>query len=68
MFNYLSLERSLIPIALYRLPKSLDNQFPYTFTNPPEDIKLTHRDKVFVLGSEIPKDLLGNMKQDNGDE
>lgn len=27
----------------------MGNPSPYVYTNPPNDVKLTHRDKVFVL-------------------
>ena len=47
----------MIPIALYRMSGALDNTEAYTFTNPPNNVKLTPRDKVFVLASDIPKDL-----------
>ena len=57
LFNYLSLERNLIPLALYRLPGAVDNKHPYVYTNPPPDTKLTHRDKVFVLAHQLPNDL-----------
>lgn len=40
MFNYLALQRNLIPLGLYRLPGSLDNTFAYTFTNPPKNVHL----------------------------
>lgn len=59
----MALERNLIPLGLYRLPGSLDNSFAYTFTNPPANTKLTHRDKVFVLAHEVPKDLCNITKE-----
>jgi hypothetical protein len=57
LFNYLSIERNLIPLALYRLPGAVDNKHPYVYTNPPPDTKLIHRDKVFVLAHHLPNDL-----------
>ena len=57
LFDYLVEERNLIPLGLYRLPGATDNIHPYVFTNPGKDIKLTHRDRVFVLAYNIPKDL-----------
>jgi acetyl-CoA C-acetyltransferase/potassium large conductance calcium-activated channel subfamily M alpha protein 1 len=66
LFNYLSYERNLIPLALYRLwncklkcslPGAVDNKHPYVYTNPPAETKLTHRDKVFVLAHQLPNDL-----------
>ena len=53
------MKRNLIPLALYRLKGALDNESPYIFTNPPDYIKLTSKDKVFVLSYNIPMDLLG---------
>lgn len=49
LFNYLSIERHLIPLGLYRLAKAVDNKHPYVYTNPPAETTLTPRDKVFVL-------------------
>jgi len=57
LFNYLSNERHLIPLGLYRLPGALDNQMPYVYTNPKKNVKLTHKDKVFVLSFNMPNDL-----------
>ncbi|KRX09853.1 hypothetical protein PPERSA_02725 [Pseudocohnilembus persalinus] len=68
LFEYLALKRNLIPLGLYRLPNAMDNTKAYTFTNPPKDTRLTHRDKVFVLAHEIPNDLLtDNFKTDDED-
>ena len=36
---------------------ALDNNHPYCYTNPKENVKLTHRDKVFVLSFNMPNDL-----------
>lgn len=57
LFNYLALERNLIPLGLYRLPGAVDNKNPYVYTNPDPDTKLTHRDKLFVLANQLPNDL-----------
>ena len=51
------MERDIIPLGLYRLPGASDNNHPYVFTNPKENVKLTHRDKVFVLAYDMPNDL-----------
>jgi len=56
LFLYL-LNKKLICIALYRLKGATDNLYPYVYTNPDRDITMTHRDKVFVLGINIPEDL-----------
>ncbi|KAL4472400.1 hypothetical protein ABPG74_018349 [Tetrahymena malaccensis] len=63
LFHYLSEQRDLIALGLYRLSGALDNKQPYTYTNPDSDTKLTPRDKVFVLSYNIPNDLVG--KSDN---
>ena len=57
LFNYLCLERHLIPLGLYRLPGALDNHHAYCYTNPRKNVKLTHRDKVFVLAFNMSDDL-----------
>ena len=57
LFRFLSTENNLIALGLYRLPGSSDNKHPYVYTNPPPNVKLTHRDKVFVLGHTLPDSL-----------
>jgi hypothetical protein len=57
LFNYLCIQRALIPIGLYRLPGATDNERPYVYTNPPSTVKLTPQDKIFVLGNSMPDDL-----------
>jgi hypothetical protein len=57
LFNYLCVERHLIPLGLYRLTGALDNNHPYCYTNPRKNVKLTHRDKVFVLAFNMSDDL-----------
>ena len=63
-FEYLFmtlLEKKLICMALYRLRNATDNKYPYVYTNPAWDTTVTHRDRVFVLGVEIPSDLQGDI-------
>jgi hypothetical protein len=57
LFYYLATQRSLIALGLYRLPGATDNERPYVYTNPPENVKLSAQDRVFVLGSSMPDDL-----------
>jgi hypothetical protein len=38
LFNFLSLEKNLIPLALYRQSGATDNQDSYVLTNPPENV------------------------------
>eukprot|EP01017_Pseudomicrothorax_dubius_P031111 TRINITY_DN3940_c0_g1_i2.p1 TRINITY_DN3940_c0_g1~~TRINITY_DN3940_c0_g1_i2.p1 ORF type:complete len:276 (-),score=25.33 TRINITY_DN3940_c0_g1_i2:113-940(-) len=68
LFNYLTVERNLIPLAIYRLPGAQDNRHPYVYTNPPAGTKLTHRDKVFVLAFNMPNDLLNGVSDRDGEE
>lgn len=35
-----------------------DNTYNYVYTNPVYRTPVTHRDRVFVLGKEIPKELI----------
>ena len=57
-------------MALYRLRRGPNgNESPYVVTNPPDDTIISHRDKAFVLGFKIPKDLQGDryeMKEKKG--
>ena len=57
LFKFL-LEKNLIALGLYRLPQATDNNYPYVFTNPDAKTTVTYRDRVFVLGKDIPKDLI----------
>ena len=41
-------------MALYRQRGATNNEYPYVYTNPGKDTIITHRDKAFVLGVEIP--------------
>lgn len=44
----------MIALGIYRLRGATDNEYPYVYTNPSPDTLVTHKDKVFVLGSEVP--------------
>jgi len=55
------LDKKLITMALYRLRGVSDNEFPYVFTNPDAKTIISHRDRAFVLGIEIPSDLQGDI-------
>ena len=50
-------------IGLYRLPGATDNRRPYCYTNPDPKTLITNKDRVFVLGVEIPNDLLLDVKR-----
>ena len=56
------LEKKLICIGLYRLPGATDNRRPYCYTNPDPKTLITNKDRVFVLGVEIPNDLIIDVK------
>lgn len=48
----------MITLALYRLPGATDNKYPYVVCNPPPKMIVTIKDKVFVIGKNIPKYLI----------
>ena len=48
-------------MALYRLIGVTDNEYQYVYTNPEAETIISHRDRAFVLGTEIPDDLQGDM-------
>ena len=43
-------EKNLIALGLYRLPGARDNSNAYVYTKPTPETRLTHRDRIFVLG------------------
>ena len=52
------LKKNLVSLGLYRMPGSADNKQPYVYTNPDwKKTTITVRDRVFVLGLEVPKEL-----------
>jgi hypothetical protein len=51
-----------VALGLYRLPGSKDNDMPYTCTNPEPATLVMSSDRVFVLGRDIPRDLLLDPK------
>ena len=63
LFKFL-LEKQLIALGLYRLPGAADNKYPYVFTNPEPHTNITLRDRVFVLGNHIPRELIVETKVD----
>ena len=54
------LDKKLITLGLYRLKGATDNSYPYVYTNPTYETIITHRDRAFVLGIDIPHDLQGD--------
>jgi hypothetical protein len=61
LFKHL-LEKNLVAIGLYRLTGATDNKYPYVYTNPDPKTSITYKDRVFVLGKEIPNDLIIDLK------
>jgi hypothetical protein len=55
------LEKKLISMALYRLRNAVGNSNSYVYTNPDPDTIISHRDRVFVLGIELPEDIQGDQ-------
>lgn len=53
----------MVSIGLYRLPGATDNKYPYVYTNPDPKTSITYKDRVFVLGKEIPNDLIIDVKK-----
>lgn len=48
-------------LGLYRLRGATDNEYPYVYTNPIFETVVTQRDRVFVLGVEVPHYLEGDV-------
>jgi len=58
LFKFL-LDKGLVTLGLYRLTGAQDNfTHPYVFTNPTAKTIVTPKDRVFVLGKDIPKDFI----------
>lgn len=57
LFKFL-LEKGLITLGLYRMAGATDNTYNYVYTNPKFRTPVTQRDRVFVLGKDIPKELI----------
>ena len=57
LFKFL-LDKRLVALGLYRLPGASDNNYPFVSTNPDSNITIMLRDRVFVLGHHIPRELI----------
>jgi len=55
LFLYLLDNFNVIAIAIYRLTGATDNKYPYVVTNPDPECRLSHKDRVFMLGKKEPK-------------
>ena len=63
LFKFL-LDKKLLALGLYRLAGASDNKYPYVCTNPAASISLSLRDRVFVLGHHIRRELLIENNRD----
>ena len=61
------LDRHLVTLGLYRLPGATDNYYPYVYSNPSQKTNVTQKDRVFVLGNAIPKDLIIDYSRKGGE-
>lgn len=56
------MEKGLVTLGLYRMAGASDNSYSYVYTNPSQNGKtkliVTQKDRVFVLGKYIPKELI----------
>ena len=67
LFKFL-LDKNLLALGLYRLPGACDNKYPYVSSNPSSTTNITFRDRVFVLGYHIPRDLIVDNNRDEGND
>ena len=56
----------MVTLGLYRLPGATDNYYPYVYSNPSQKTNVTQKDRVFVLGKDIPKDLIIDYSKKGG--
>ena len=58
-------DNNIVILGLYRLSGARDNNAGYVFTKPNEEIKITHRDKVFVVSTneDLKKIIRKNIKK-----
>jgi hypothetical protein len=64
LFKFL-LDKGLVTLGLYRLKGATDNTYEYVYTNPESKTPVTQRDRVFVLGRDIQKELIVDHKESN---
>ena len=50
------------------MPMATDNNFPYVYCNPNQKTNVTQKDRVFVLGRLIPKDLIIDYERKGWEE
>ena len=44
------------------MPGACDNFYPYVYTNPEDNTKLSHQDKVFVLSNYMTEEILSGIE------
>lgn len=64
LFTFL-LDRKLVPLGMYRLPTANENKYPYVNTNPEPTCGITVHDRVFVLGNNIPRELIVDFNKED---
>lgn len=63
LFKHL-LKENMVALGLYRQAGATDNTYAYVFTNPAPKTNVCSRDKVFVLGSHIPQEMIINFSKE----
>ena len=63
LYNFL-LDKNLVALGMYRLPNANDNKYPYVSCNPLPGTAVTMHDRVFVLGNNIPRELIVDFNKD----
>lgn len=63
LFKHL-LKEKMVALGLYRQAGATDNTYGYVFTNPAPKTNVCSRDKVFVLGSHIPQEMIINFSKE----
>jgi len=66
MYEDFTMEKGRIPIGLYRSELVRDSEKPFVFINPPPQLELDYRDKVFILSAKRPKDVDMNGHDEDG--
>jgi hypothetical protein len=64
LFCGMIIHQDVIPLGLYREPGASDNEYPYVYTNPDPDVRITMNDKLICL-SKSPTNQLQKMSTSN---
>jgi acetyl-CoA C-acetyltransferase/potassium large conductance calcium-activated channel subfamily M alpha protein 1 len=57
LYLYMLNKYGIVTIGLYRLQGAKGNSCPYVYTKPKPFIRLTSRDKLFILNYKIPPEM-----------